>query len=263
VFEQDLAWVRPGARARIRVAAYPDRIFTGTITYVYPTLTAETRTIPVRIELPNPGRMFKPAMFAQVELPVAAKAPALVVPTSAVIDSGVRRIVLVEAGEGRFEAREVRLGQRGEEFVEVVDGVREAERVVVAANFLIDAESNLKAAIGGFAAAAGGSSALEQPAPAQTGRDSGQPGAAGQIGHKGRGTIEEIDAAAGTVSIGHGPIEALKMPAMTMQFRVANASLSSGLRLGLTVDFEFVERNAGEWVITRIDPAATGTGNHP
>ena len=250
VFEQDIEWVKTGAKARVKLAAYPDKMFTGTITYVYPTLTAETRTVPVRIELPNPGQLLKPAMFAQVELPVATKESELVVPTSAVIDSGTRRIVLIQAGEGRFEPRDVRLGQRGEDFVQVLDGVKEQERVVVAANFLIDAESNLKAAIGGFAAAAGG------PAVTQAPGVSGAEGT-GAVGHRGQGTVQEIDAEAGTVTIGHAPIPALNMPAMAMQFRVANEALLNDLKPGVTVDFEFVERKPGEWVITRIAPLAS------
>jgi membrane fusion protein, copper/silver efflux system len=150
VFEQDVAEVKVGANAQIKVPAYPDRSYAGRITYVYPTLSAETRTIPVRIELANPGTLLKPSMFAQVELQSPSRAPALTVPLSAVIDSGVRRVVLVQVGEGRYEPREVKLGRRGAEVVEVLEGVRDGERVVVAANFLIDAESNLKAAIGGF-----------------------------------------------------------------------------------------------------------------
>jgi len=89
-------------------------------------------------------------MFAQVELPVGGKAPRLAVPDSAVIDSGTRRIVLVQLEQGRFEPREVRLGARSNGYVEVLEGVEAGEQVVVAANFLIDAESNLRAAIGGM-----------------------------------------------------------------------------------------------------------------
>jgi membrane fusion protein, copper/silver efflux system len=80
----------------------------------------------------------------------AGEPPRLSVPTSAVIDSGARQVVLIDRGEGRFEPRAIKLGMRGEGFVEVLDGLREGEHVVVAANFLIDAESNLKAALAGF-----------------------------------------------------------------------------------------------------------------
>ena len=107
VFEQDIGLVKSGARARIKVNAYPDKTFDGAITYVYPMLKAETRTIPVRIELANPGTLLKPGMFAQVELAAATSGKVLAVPVSAVIDSGTRQIVLVQVKEGRFEPREV------------------------------------------------------------------------------------------------------------------------------------------------------------
>lgn len=164
VFEQDLAKMRVGARARVRIDAYPEKTFAGTVTYVYPTLKAETRTVPVRIELPNPGGLLKPAMYAQVELTAGSAVPVLTVPESAVIDSGTRRIVLVQRAEGRFEPREVKLGARGDGHVQVLDGVREGEQVVTSANFLIDAESNLKAAIGGLGEA--GAAAPPPSAPA-------------------------------------------------------------------------------------------------
>ncbi len=104
----------------------------------------------MRLEIANPRQLLKPAMFAEVELPVGGKGKVLTVPNSAVIDSGTRRIVLVQLAEGRFEPREVKLGARTDNYVEVMDGVKDGEQVVVAANFLIDAESNLKAAIAGF-----------------------------------------------------------------------------------------------------------------
>jgi Cu(I)/Ag(I) efflux system membrane fusion protein len=103
VFEQDIALVKTGSRATVRINAYPDKVFSGVITYVYPTLKPETRSVPVRVELSNPGLLLKPAMFAQVELAVPAKSQALSVPISAVIDSGTRQIVLISLGAGRFE----------------------------------------------------------------------------------------------------------------------------------------------------------------
>jgi Cu(I)/Ag(I) efflux system membrane fusion protein len=92
-------------------------------------------------------------MFADVEIDAGAgEAPRLSVPVSAVIDSGSRQVVLVDKGDGRFEPRAVKLGLRGEGFVEILDGVSQGENVVVSANFLIDAEANLKAALSGFTA---------------------------------------------------------------------------------------------------------------
>ncbi len=164
--EQDLALVQPGGRARLSFSAFPGRRFEGRVGYVYPTLKSETRSVPVRIELANPGLLLKPAMFAQVELAAGSGAVVLTVPDSAVIDSGTRRVVLVRRGEGRFEPREVTLGQRGDSLVEVLEGLRAGEEVVVAANFLIDAESNLKAALGamGSAGTAGAAPAASAPA---------------------------------------------------------------------------------------------------
>lgn len=256
VFEQDIAAMRPGARAMVRINAYPDRTFPGTVTYVYPTLKAETRTVPVRIELANPGQLLKPAMFAQVELAAGDARPVLTVPESAVIDSGRRSVVLVQVGEGRFDPREVRLGARGDAYAQVLDGVREGEQVVVAANFLIDAESNLKAAVHSL----GGHQGHGTPAlgAASSATPSAMPAAPAAAGHKGQGSVDGIDAKAGTISLNHGPIATLKWPAMTMEFKLANDGLLRGLKAGDKVDFEFVERGKGEWVITAITPAAAG-----
>jgi Cu(I)/Ag(I) efflux system membrane fusion protein len=231
--EQDIGLVKTGAKARVTTTAYPNEAFEGRITYIYPTLKAETRSIPVRVELANPGQRLKPAMFAQVELAVGGKAPVLTVPDSAVIDTGTRRIVLVQLQEGRFDPREVELGARGERFVEIIKGVKEGEQVVVAANFLIDAESNLKAAVGGL---------------------SGQAATPAPVGHTAEGRIDALDLQAGTLRVDHGPVPALKWPAMTMEFKTANAALLSGLKPGQAVRFEFVERQPGEYVVTSIGP---------
>nr|WP_306419336.1 efflux RND transporter periplasmic adaptor subunit [Novimethylophilus kurashikiensis] len=151
VFEQDLAAIKIGQTARIKVDAFPDKEFSGKVTFIYPTFNAETRTAQVRVELPNPGGLLKPAMFGNVELAAGNdKAPALTIPASAVLNTGTRQVVLVNVAEGRFEPREVKLGRQSEDYVEVLDGVAEGENVVVGANFLIDAESNLKAALGSF-----------------------------------------------------------------------------------------------------------------
>jgi RND family efflux transporter MFP subunit len=159
VFEQDIGLLGNGAKAAIAIDAYPGRKFEGRVSYVYATLNPATRTVPVRIELDNRGQLLKPGMFAHLELAATPRAPAVTVPVSAVIDSGTRRIVLVRTSDNGFEPRVVRTGARGEDYVEVLDGVGEGEQVVVAANFLIDAESNLKAALAGFGHAEHGTSA--------------------------------------------------------------------------------------------------------
>jgi membrane fusion protein, copper/silver efflux system len=113
-------------------------------------LMAETRTARIRIELSNPDEVLRPDMYADVEIATGAETPVLTVSNSAVIDSGERQIVLLDKGDGRFEPRTVKLGRRGDGRIEIKEGLAENDKVVVSANFLIDAESNLKAALNGL-----------------------------------------------------------------------------------------------------------------
>jgi Cu(I)/Ag(I) efflux system membrane fusion protein len=151
VQEQDIGAIVPGQPARATFVAFPGRTFEGTVEFIYPSLSAEIRTARVRIVIPNPDGALRAAMFANVRMQApASAAPVLTIPNSAVLDNGTRQMVLVASGEGRFEPRQVRLGIHGEDRVQVLDGIKSGERVVVGANFLIDAESNLRAALQGF-----------------------------------------------------------------------------------------------------------------
>ncbi len=151
VSEQDVGLVHLGQEATLNIIAYPGKAFSGKVVFLYPTIDTETRTAKVRIELANPDGLLKPAMFAKVELISGhARGKALAVPESAVLDSGVRQLVLVRRGEGLFEPRTVKLGMRADGYTEVTEGLEAGEQVVVRANFLIDAESNLKAALESF-----------------------------------------------------------------------------------------------------------------
>ncbi|PJI41828.1 efflux RND transporter periplasmic adaptor subunit [Ferrovibrio sp.] len=167
VFEQDIGLIKPGQPVEIAVNAYPNRTFTGKVAFIYPTVNRDTRTARVRIEVPNPDGALKADMYASVLLNAQTiTEEALAVPESAVIDSGRRQIVIVDIGMGRFDPREVKLGARGDGYVEVRDGLEEGEAVVVQANFLLDAEANLKAALQSFApppATAGQSQGPEMP----------------------------------------------------------------------------------------------------
>src|SRR5712691_3714235 len=171
VFEQDLGVVREGQDARITVNAYPGTTFSGKVVFIYPTVTQETRTGKVRIVVPNPDLRLKTGMYANVALDIAAgDNPVVAVPDSAVIDSGTKQAVLVERGEGMFEPREVKLGAHADGYYQIREGLAAGERVVVSANFLIDAESNLKAAFKAFAPpAASGNGQPPKPPPAPAG----------------------------------------------------------------------------------------------
>jgi len=150
VAERDLGLIEVGQKVIVRPRAYPDHPFTGKVTVVYPYLKMETRTARIRIELPNPNDVLRPDMYADVEIATGSEAPVVTVSNSAVIDSGERQVVLLDKGEGRFEPREVKIGRRGGGLVEIREGLAENDKVVVSANFLIDAESNLKAALNGL-----------------------------------------------------------------------------------------------------------------
>ncbi|SIR55647.1 efflux RND transporter periplasmic adaptor subunit [Bosea sp. TND4EK4] len=149
--ERDLAEIRIGAPATVRLRGRPGMSFEGRVGVIYPQIAEATRTAKVRIELANPDGVLLPNMYADVEIGAGDATAELAVPRSAVIDSGTRSVVILDRGEGRFEPREVKLGRRGDGMVAITEGVSESDRVVVSANFLIDAESNLKAALSGFA----------------------------------------------------------------------------------------------------------------
>lgn len=150
VAEHDQAQIALGQDVKMRVRGLPDRIFSGRVNLIYPTLNKDTRTVRVRIELPNPDRVLRPDMYVDAEIASTAGPPVVSVPESAVIDTGKRQIVILDWGNGRFEPKDVKTGRRGEGMVEIQQGLVGGERVVVSANFLIDAESNLKSAMSGL-----------------------------------------------------------------------------------------------------------------
>lgn len=150
--EFQLGVVAVGAAATIRLRSAPGRTFSGRVALIYPQVAKETRTAKVRIEMPNPDGALLPDMYADVEIASGSSDQVVTVSDSAVIHSGARQIVLIDQGEGRFEPREVKIGTRGGGYTEIRNGVVSGDRVVVSANFLIDAESNLKAALTGMTA---------------------------------------------------------------------------------------------------------------
>lgn len=155
VYEQDLAFVKVGDMAKVTVNTWPDRSFPGRVTFIYPSVGKESRTAKLRIEVANPDGLLRADMAATVEIEAPIAGRWVAVPDSAVIDSGKRQVVLVERGEGRYEPRPVKLGARVQGYVQVLDGLKPGERVVTSATFLIDAESNLRAALGAFTAGDG------------------------------------------------------------------------------------------------------------
>jgi membrane fusion protein, copper/silver efflux system len=153
VAERDLGTLAVGQPVTVKARSFPGREFTGKVEVIYPEINKETRTARLRVELKNPDLILLHDMYVDAEINTGNPSPVLAIPESAVLDTGARQSVLIDKGEGRFEPREVKLGQRGNGYVEVRSGVADGEPVVVSANFLIDAESNLKAALKGFSEA--------------------------------------------------------------------------------------------------------------
>jgi Cu(I)/Ag(I) efflux system membrane fusion protein len=143
VYEYEVPLVRAGQTARVTLPYESGRALLATVDFVYPTLDPVSRTVKVRLSVKNPGLMLKPEMFANVEINVAPGAR-LAIPREAVLDSGLRQIVYVEKKPGVYEQRQVTLGVRGEQYVEVLKGIKKGERVVTSGNFLIDSESQLR-----------------------------------------------------------------------------------------------------------------------
>lgn len=148
VFEHDLGSVTLGQTATVRFEAYPEQTLEARVSYIYPTVSLESRTGRVRVELDNPRGRFRPGMYAEVRLRADPTPPVLTIPQSAVLQTGERTMVFTEDGTGRLIARDVVLGRRVERDVVVLSGLREGDRVVSAAAFLVDAESNLGALTG-------------------------------------------------------------------------------------------------------------------
>ena len=148
VYEHDSPWLEQGAPATVALSFQAGEPRTAKVDYIYPTLDPKTRTVRVRLVLENPKLALKPGAFATVEIEAQRKADALLVPTEAILQSGVRRIVFVALEKGRFEPREINTGVVGSKYVtEVLSGLSEGERVVTSGQFLLDSESQLQEAV--------------------------------------------------------------------------------------------------------------------
>ena len=150
IYEYELPFVRLGQQAAVQLSYLPGETFTGKAIYIYPSLNPETRTAKVRFEFPNPHGKLKPEMYANVEIKIRL-GQKLAIPEGAVINTGIRQMVVVDKGSGYFEPREIKVGSKVDDYYEVIKGLKAGERVVTSANFLIDSESKLKEAMAGMA----------------------------------------------------------------------------------------------------------------
>ena len=148
VYENEFPNIRIGQRVEISSQSFPGKPFIGRVSFIYPFLDPKTRTVKVRVEMPNPGMKLKPDMFvnAVIKVPLVA---AIVVPVSAVMDTGKRQVVWVESSPGMFEPRDVQVGQRTDDQVQILSGINPGDKVAVSGGYLIDSEAQLKGSGGG------------------------------------------------------------------------------------------------------------------
>jgi RND family efflux transporter MFP subunit len=163
-FENQIRWLRVGSVAEVSLSYFPGETFTGRVRFIEPQISEKTRTVPLKLEVPNRDGRLRAGMYATVRFdPVVARV-AVLVPTAAVLRTGQRNLVVVAEGEGHFTPREVQLGSEGDGRVEILSGLQAGERVVTSAQFLIDSESNLREAVQKLLTAR--SAAAEAPSPA-------------------------------------------------------------------------------------------------
>ncbi|OGU14972.1 MAG: efflux transporter periplasmic adaptor subunit [Geobacteraceae bacterium GWC2_53_11] len=143
VYENEFPNIHVGQQVEIKSQSFPGRPFTGRIAFIYPFLDPKTRTVKARVEMPNPGMKLKPDMFvnAVIKVPLGS---AIVVPVTAVIDTGKRQVVWVESTPGMFEPRDVQVGQQTDDKIQILSGLKTGDKVAVSGGYLIDSESQLK-----------------------------------------------------------------------------------------------------------------------
>jgi Cu(I)/Ag(I) efflux system membrane fusion protein len=164
VYESELRHVKVGMTATMQLKAFPNRIFAGKVSFLDPVLDPTTRTVKVRLEFPNPDGDLRPEMFGEVVLRGATR-EGLRIPSDAVVPTGTTQVVFVALGGGRFQPREIHLGESDGKSVEVTSGLKAGDQVVTGANFLVDSESRMRASLAALAASSSGS-APATPAPA-------------------------------------------------------------------------------------------------
>lgn len=177
IFEYEIPYVREGQHAVMTLGSIPGRDFEGRITYIYPYLDPQSRSVKVRFEFPNPKLALKPEMYGDVTIHSGDTRRVVAVPSEAVLRTGLSALVFVDRGEGQFEPRAVKTGMQSEGLTEIISGVSDGEKVVVSAQFLIDSESKLKEAVGKMAGHDHGSmvGGAEKPEPVKQPRSTQTP----------------------------------------------------------------------------------------
>ncbi len=238
LFEQQANGVTVGQAAEVLLPYHPGESLQGRIDYIYPSLASPTRTVRARLALDNPDEQLKPGMYAAVRLDAEPINDVVHVPAEAVIRTGHQTRVIVYRGKGRFQAREIRVGQNAGDRLEILDGLEEGERVVTSGQFLIDSESDVVAELGRMEAVESDDERQEITS---------------------RGVVNAVDADAETINLSHEPIPELDWPEMTMDFELAADLDLEGIEPGAEVRFRITEPEPGVYRVTGIE-AVNGNG---
>ncbi|MEO6118890.1 MAG: efflux RND transporter periplasmic adaptor subunit [Methylotenera sp.] len=229
--ERDAARLKPGIEADVRLQSLPTDIFKGKVSYLYPMLNDTSRTLQVRIELPNKANQLRPGMYANVVF-TGQTHEALSVTTESIIATGKRKIVIVKEGHLKessgYRPVEVTTGQERDRYTEILSGLSEEEEVVSSGQFLIDSEASLSGVL----------ARLSNQNQAQQAMAKKMPASQSEKMPKGRGKVVDIDAKSGKVTLNHEPIAALGWPSMIMGFKVKESKQLEKLKAGDAVEFD-------------------------
>ena len=252
--ERDAARLKPGIEADVQLQSLPSETFKGKVSYLYPALNEVSRTLQVRIELPNKTKQLRPGMYANVVF-TGQTHEALSVPTESIIATGKRKIVIVKEASG-YRPVELATGQEHDSFTEALSGVSEGEEVVVSGQFLIDSEASLSGVLARLSQQDKGTAEVNRVP-----KDNVKPTAVEKM-PKGNGKVVEVNAISGKVILNHEPIAELGWPAMTMGFKVKESKQLEKLKVGDAVEFN-LKAEASEkpdmpeqYRIERIEKAA-------
>lgn len=242
--ENIAAQVRPGSAVEARTPSLTGVVFRGKVSAILPEVNTATRTLKARIELANPREALVPGMFATVSLVPAGHETVLLVPTEAVIQTGTRSVVMVDAGSGKFSPVDVEIGSEGGGMTEIRKGLAAGQKVVTSGQFLIDSEASLR----------GTTTRLEGISPPGDAAAPDHAETAQGATHHGQGKIEKLGP--DEITISHGPIPDLQWGSMTMSFKAPAAGLPKSLAVGDKVDFKIRALPDGQYAIATISAIA-------
>ena len=237
--ERDAVRLKPDMTADVQLQSLPGKVFKGKVAYLYPTLNDTSRTLKVRIELPNKGNQLRPGMYTNVAFNGQIH-EALSVSTETIIATGKRKIVIVKEANG-YRPVEITTGQERDNYTEILNGLTEGEEVVASGQFLIDSEASLSGVLARLSqqdkSMEKGMNDMAIPLEKPTGKSMDKPMSVEKIPN-GRGKVIDVDAQLGKVTLDHEPIKEIGWPSMTMDFKVKDSEQLSNLKAGDEVEFE-------------------------